>query len=635
MNYHLLDNIQSPEDIKNFTIQQLQQLASEVRQRIIEVLSVYGGHLSSNLGSIEFTIALHNVFGSPADKFIWDTSHQSYAHKLLTGRNGQFDTIRAYKGLSGFTNPSESPHDHFYTGHAGTALSSALGVAKSRDLSGGNENVIPIIGDASLTCGLTLEALNNVPRDLRRFVIILNDNKMAISQNVGAISDILSRLLSNPKMNKFYREAESFISRIPNYGSMLANKSKKILGSIQNLVSPAMFFEQYGISYLGPFDGHDLKQLTTVFNGIKNSEWPSVVHIITNKGQGMEEALKNPTAYHGVKSFNLDTGKFHLSSSTKKTFPKIFGKRLVAMAENDSDIVAITPAMLSGSSLEEFMKKFPDRCIDVGIAEGHAVTLSGGIACKSNKKVFTVIYSTFIQRALDNIYHDICLQNFPVIFCIDRSGLTPADGLTHHGIYDISFLNAMPNMIITQPRDGHVLEELMISASSWKHPTAIRYPNKITSSEESVALRYRECGKGEIIAEGSDIMILALGHMCETALKVRENLIVDTGITATVVDPVFAKPFDTELMDILLKTHKHVITIEEHSLIGGLGSITNNFLMTNGYNDITSLNFGIPDTFVEQGNYDDLIEELSLTPQKITQSITEKLSLRKASLQNT
>lgn len=626
MNDSLLASIHEPQDIKSLSNPALQKLASEIRQRIIETMSTNGGHLASNLGSVELTIALHKVFNSPDDKFIWDVSHQTYVHKLLTGRNDKFDTIRKYKGLCGFSHPKESPHDHFFAGHAGTALSLALGVAKNRDLTKRQEHVIPIIGDATLTCGMSLEALNNVPRDLKNFIVVLNDNAMSISKNVGAITRILSRLLSNPTANKIYHELDTIVSKIPNYGAILAKQGHKIAESLKNLVSPAVFFEQYGLYYVGPIDGHDIKKLTETFEALKDSEWPVVVHVLTNKGQGMEEAIKNPVSYHGAKPFDVGTGKFLPTASTKPTFPRVFGTHLLKMAENDPSLVAVTPAMSAGSMLDDFMKKFPDRCLDVGIAEGHSVTFCGGLVYGRKMKVVASLYSTFLQRAFDNLFHDVCLQELPVVFAIDRAGLAGPDGSTHNGIYDISFLNAMPNMVITQPRNGRVLKELLESSFSWGRPAAIRYPNMATEDSAEV-LMPRELAKGEILSEGKDILIIGLGHMVYTGLEVKE-LLNKAGVSATVLDPIFVKPLDTELLCKLLVTHQRIVTIEEHSVVSGMGSIINNFLMTQGYSNVQVTNFGIPETFVEQGSHAELIHELGLTPQKIYQRIALQFNLK-------
>jgi 1-deoxy-D-xylulose-5-phosphate synthase len=618
----MLENIASPLDLKNLSLDELKGLAIQIRQRVIDVMAKNGGHLASNLGICELTLALHKVFESPKDKFIWDVSHQTYVHKLLTGRNGRFETIRKFKGLCGFSDPKESPFDHFHAGHAGTALSLALGVAKNRDLAKRNEVVIPIIGDATLTCGLALEALNNIPKDLKRFIVILNDNNMSISKNVGAITHILSRLLSNPTTAKWHQEVDHLITKIPALGQSLAKQGHKFTESLKNLVSQAAFFGQFNLSYIGPIDGHDIKKLIETFEGIKELEGPVIVHVLTNKGEGMEMAINNPVSYHGVKPFDVGTGKFLPTPSAKPTFPKIFGKHILEMAENDPSLVTVTPAMSAGSCLDDFMKQFPDRCIDVGIAEGHAVTFSGGIAYGKKMKVVCSIYATFLQRAFDNLFHDVCIQELPVVFAIDRGGISGPDGTTHHGIYDISFLNAMPNMVIAQPRDGKVLKELLNSSFSYERPTAIRYPNMGTEIPEG-PLQKRELGKGELLVKGKDVLIIALGHMNQTALKVREHLLQE-GIEASCLDPVFVKPLDHELLGELLMTHDKIVTIEEHSVASGLGSILNHHLLRHGLNQVQVLNFGIPETFVEHGEYPDIIKSLELDEASITKKIVRE-----------
>lgn len=622
----LLGKIDSPQDIKHLTLEQLEQLASEIRKRIIEVLAVTGGHLASNLGVVELTLALHRVFDTPGDKLIWDTSHQIYTHKLITGRRDRFHRIRQFKGLAGFAHPKESVYDHFFAGHAGNALSVALGVAKNRDLSGRDEFIVPILGDADLTCGLTHEALNNIHRELKRFIVILNDNNMSISTPVGRISHILSRLLSNPTSQKLHQELDALVNKIPSVGGYLSRQGHKLTESIKHFVSPAVFFEQYGLSYIGPIDGHDIEGLLGTLERVKDSSWPVIVHVVTKKGHGMEEAVKDPVCYHGAAPFNVQTGQFLPAVSSKPTFPKIFGAHVLKMAENDPSLVTVTPAMAKGSCLDAFMKKFPERCLDVGIAEGHCVTFCGGLAYGGKMKVIASVYSTFLQRAFDNIFHDVCLQELPVVFAIDRAGIAGGDGSNANGIYDIGFLNGMPNMIISQPRDGHVLKELMESCFSWGQPAAIRYPN-LATEERAAPLQRREVGKGEILAEGSQLLLIGLGHLCQTALKVRDLLSAE-GITATVLDPVFVKPLDSDLLCQLLLTHDHLVTIEEHSLACGMGSIINHFLMTHGYSQVQVLNFGIPETFVEQGSHRELMDELGLTPEKITQAIKQRFSLK-------
>lgn len=627
MKYPLLSTIQCPEDLKNIPLVDLKQVADEVRQRIIEVLSVNGGHLSSNLGTVELSLALHYVFHSPKDKFIFDVSHQTYTHKLLTGRNTKyFDLIRKSGGYSGFAHPKESDHDHFFAGHAGTALSLAIGMAKARDLLQSDEHVIPIIGDATLTCGLSLEALNNIHRDLKRFILILNDNAMSISQNVGGITHLLSRLLSNPTTNKWVREMETLVSKIPKCGTSLAKQGHKLTESIKNLVSSAPFFEHFGFSYIGPIDGHDTKKLVTIFQAIKDLPMPVIVHTFTKKGFGVELAEKDPITYHGAKPFNPQTCEFLPTPAVKPTFSKIFGDHLVKMGEKDPHLVAVTPAMSLGSCLDAFMKKFPDRGIDVGIAEGHAVTYCGGLAKNSKMHVICAIYSTFLQRALDNLFQDVCLQEIPVVFAIDRAGLATGDGATHHGIYEIGFLRTMPNMVICQPRNGIVLKELLESAFSYQLPTAIRYPNMSTEVSDT-PVKYRPLGKGEILAEGEDLLIFALGHMCDTALKLRAYLQLQ-GIRASVVDPIFVKPLDTELLENLFLSHQRIVTLEEHSIKSGLGAEINEFIISQGFTSLQVLNLGIPDQFFEHGAYSDLLAHMSLTVEAMAEKIISHFSLQ-------
>jgi 1-deoxy-D-xylulose-5-phosphate synthase len=604
------------------SIAELEALSASIRQRIIEVMSVNGGHLSSNLGIVELTVALHRVFESPKDKFIFDVSHQSYPHKLLTGRDAKFDQIRKFGGLCGFCHPKESVHDHFFAGHAGTAFSLALGVAKARDLNQGNEHVIPILGDASLTCGLTLEALNNVPKPLPRFIAVLNDNAMSISKNVGNIKNILSRLLSNPTSNRVYAEIQDLLSKVPGYGSSLEKLGKKIMESMKNIVSPAPFFEEFGLSYVGPIDGHNFETLILTLEALKNSDRPHLLHVLTQKGKGMPIAIANPTPYHGARPFDLCSGKFLPAPSSKPTFPKIFGRHILKMADEDPDLVCITPAMPAGSCLDDFMQRYPERCIDVGIAEGHAVTYAGGIAYQGKKKVIACIYATFLQRAFDNLFQDVCMQELPVVFALDRSFISGPDGSTHHGIYDISFLNAMPNMIIAQPRNGHLLKELLESSLTWGQPCAIRYPN-LETEEPDLPLKRRPVGKGELLALGKDLLLIALGHTCNTALAVRDLLKLK-GIEVAVLDPIFVKPLDADLLSELLPNYRFVATIEEHSLNGGLGLIFNNFLVQNGFSSLSVLNFGVPDIWVQFGMNSELMRQLGLDAPSIAERLLQE-----------
>lgn len=626
----LLDAIEEPQQLRQMSRSELKELANAARNRIISVLSQIGGHLASNLGTVEMTIALHYCFEAPYDKLIWDVSHQTYTHKLLTGRNERFPFIRQYNGLCGFSNPQESVYDHFYAGHAGTALSLAIGVAARRDLCQENFRVIPIIGDATLTCGMSLEALNNISKSLGRFIIILNDNAMSISKNVGAIRHILSRILSNPTTFSFQRELDHLISKIPSCGPFLSRQTYKISSSIKHLVSPAVFFEQYGISYIGPIDGHDIDKMIDTFEKIKDTKMPVLIHLLTNKGQGMPAALENPDTYHGARPFHLDSGSFISKKGASFTFAQLFGQIILEMAEEDPSIVAVTPAMTLGSCLEPMIKRFPLRCFDVGIAEGHCITFSGGLAYEQKLKVVTSIYSTFLQRAFDNLFHDVCLQRISLLVAIDRAFLSGPDGSTHHGIYDIAFLNAMPAIVICQPRDGQLLYELMHSAFNWRAVVALRYPNLPTPSytpQRAEMRQSRTLGKSEVIAKGKQLLIIGLGHMCTTALAVRLLLASQSQVIATVLDPIFVKPLDEENLLELFKSHSYVVTIEEHAVNSGLGAIINHFIMRKAVQGLRVLNIGIEDEFIEQGCHEKLMEHLGMTPNQICQRITDWMGL--------
>jgi 1-deoxy-D-xylulose-5-phosphate synthase len=596
--------------------EQLAQLCAQIRQRLVQVLSKTGGHLSSNLGAVELTVALHRVFASPSDRMVWDTSHQTYVHKLLTGRNPRFETIRQTNGLCGFSCPPESPHDHFYAGHAGTALSLALGMAQSRDLHRGQEHVIPVLGDAALTCGLTLEALNNIRSDMGRLIVVLNDNAMAISRNVGAAARILSRLYNSPRCNQMIKQMGRALQRVPRYGSSLHRRGRRLHQSVKQLISTAPFFEQYGLTYIGPVDGHDLPKLIELFSKLRDLDYPVLVHVQTVKGYGLEAAMRSGAPYHGVRPFDPVSGEM-LPQKGSATFPKVFGDQMVQMATKDPHLVAVTPAMSFGSCLDPMMEKFPNRCWDVGIAEGHALTVSGGLAHGGRTRVVTSIYATFLQRAIDNLLHDVCLQGQPVVLAVDRAGLSGPDGYTHHGIYDIGMMAAIPNLAICQPRNGQLLRELLQSAFSWNVPVAIRYPNMAT--QDQPARLQRRLGQAELLVEGSELLLIGLGHMCETALQVR-NLLEADGVQATVLDPVFVKPLDGALLSKLLQTHSVVATIEEHVVTSGLGAAISQFLTTHGYKQ-QLIAFGLPDQYIAQGSHSDLTRQFGLTAEAIAEQL--------------
>ncbi|WP_407365760.1 1-deoxy-D-xylulose-5-phosphate synthase [Chlamydia pecorum] len=630
----LLSQISSPQDLKKLSISQLPQLADEIRGRIVSVLNQTGGHLASNLGIVELTIALHYVFSSPQDKFIFDVGHQAYTHKLLTGRNtSAFDHLRHDGGLSGFTNPQESEHDLFFSGHAGTALSLALGLAKTTPEES-RAHVLPILGDAAFSCGLTLEALNNISTDLSKFIVILNDNKMSISENVGVISQMFARWLHHPKTNKLTKHIEKLLEKIPRYGNGLSKHSHKLSQCLKNLFCPMPLFEQFGLSYIGPIDGHNVKKLVSLFQTVQELPFPILIHVCTTKGQGLQQAQNNPSKYHGVGA-NFDKKEHdpslekHLPAiRTKPTFPEVFGTTICDLGKRFPCLHVVTPAMSLGSKLEEFKKTFPERFFDVGIAEGHAVTFSAGIA-KAGNPVVCSIYSTFLQRAFDNIFHDVCLQKLPVVFAIDRAGLAYHDGPSHHGIYDMSFLRAMPNMILCQPRSGIVLQQLLFSALHWDAPSAIRYPNVPVPPADPLAVEafaMRSPGTAEILSQGEDFLIIALGNHCFTALSVKHKLLT-FGISATVVDPVFVKPLDKNLFSILLMNHNKVVLIEEHCASGGLASEFHDFLVTFNFK-VDVIHFAIPAAFPAHGDQNTLLKAVGLDEMLIIDRILTYFNLR-------
>lgn len=617
MKHPLLSTIHSPRDLDDLSFEELLSLCDEIRDTIIQTLSKKGGHLGSNLGIVELTVALHRVFRAPEDKFVFDVSHQTYPHKLLTGRYGRFGTIGEIDGLCGFSNPDESGFDHFHAGHAGTALSLGLGMAATRKLRGREEeHIIPIIGDATLTCGLSLEALNNIPEDLSRFLVILNDNNMSISENVGAITNILSRFVNSPTLNRVYREIGALLSKI---GEAVAKQGSRIKESIKTLVSCAPFFEEFGLTYVGPIDGHDLGKLIDVLEALKNEPKPTILHVLTTKGKGLQTAIDNPATYHGCSPFDPETGEL-LPAKSKETFPKLFGKYITEKAKEDPSIFAVTPAMPLGSCITPFLEKEPGRCFDVGIAEGHSVTFAGGLAWGKSTKVVCVIYATFLQRALDNLFHDVCLQQLPVLFAVDRAGLAGYGG-THQGIYDLSFLQTMPNLIIAQPRDGQLLLELAESAFSWGKPVAIRYPN-LPASPPSTPLVLRTPGKGELLHRGEEVALISGGHMYSLSLEVAA-LLKNEGVDPTLVDPIFVKPLDEELLEEIALSHTLLVTIEEHSVCGGLGTAIGEFLLRKGIGSCRLLKIGVPDSFPPHGSRAELLSLTGLNAPAIADQIRE------------
>jgi 1-deoxy-D-xylulose-5-phosphate synthase len=580
---------------------ELYHLAEEIREEIIHTVSVTGGHLGSNLGVVELTIALHSVFDSPGDKIIWDVGHQCYTHKLLTGRRGSFHTLRQYNGLRGFPSKEESSHDAFNTGHSSTSISSALGMAVARSLKGDKQRVIAIIGDGSMTGGLAFEGLNQTGHLGKDLIVVLNDNEMSISPNVGALSAYLNRIMTGQLVNRFRRQLKSFLQTIPGIGNSMVKIIKQAEESFKGFLTPGILFEELGFKYVGPIDGHHIGHLIETFRNIKEWHRPILIHVITKKGKGYEPAELAPSSFHGVAPFNIETGKQISEGTARPSYSSAFGETMVKLARTDPKIIAITAAMQNGTGLDVYGEEFPDRIYDVGIAEQHAVTFAAGLASEGFKPVVAV-YSTFLQRAYDQIVHDVCLPRLPVVFAVDRSGIVGEDGPTHHGLFDISYLRHIPNLILMAPKDENEFQHMLNTATLLSQPVAIRYPR---GRGEGVAmdsiLMILEMGKAEVLAEGGDLLMLPVGSMvyraCEAARQLREE-----GIQATVVNPRFIKPLDSPLLCALAQKIAKVVTIEEHVLAGGFGSAVIELLHENAISDVEVLRLGIPDQFLEHGS---------------------------------
>ncbi len=589
----LLDKIDSPTDLKGLTQQELKQLASEIRQQLVATVSANGGHLASNLGVVELTIALHRVFDSPRDKLIWDVGHQSYVHKLLTGRRQRFASIRQYGGLSGFTCRSESEHDPFGAGHASTSVSAALGMAIARDLSGDDYHVIAVIGDGSITGGMALEALNQVGHLGTRLIVVLNDNGMSISPTVGTLAKLLSKLRFDRRYHLAKRQGGRLLARLP-LGDKLWHTSQWVRRGFKGLIMPTMIWEELGFTYMGPVDGHNIGELEAALVQARDYHLkPTFVHVVTTKGKGYYPAEEDAVYFHGVSAKSS-------VAKTKPTYSEVFAQTVLRLARDNPRLIAITPAMPEGSCLSVVEAEFPQRVFDVGICEQHAVTFAAGLATQGFVPI-VAIYSTFLQRALDQVIHDVCLQDLPVIFAIDRSGIVGEDGKTHQGAFDISYLTLVPNLVVSAPKDENELQHLLYTAVKSDHPMAIRYPR---GSGPGVELdeEFHEIpiGKGEIIREGKDVAILAIGVTVAPALDAA-NKLASNGIDTAVVNARFAKPLDSELIIDLARHIKCLVTVEENALSGGFGSSIVNLLQEAGVSDVQVKSIGIPDEFVEHG----------------------------------
>ncbi|SHE45471.1 1-deoxy-D-xylulose-5-phosphate synthase [Seinonella peptonophila] len=616
----LLEQIHSPDELKKLSIEDLPKLAKEIRNFLIESLSETGGHLASNLGVVELTLALHYLFESPKDKILWDVGHQAYVHKLLTGRREQFPTLRQYHGLCGFPKMSESEHDVWETGHSSTSLSGAMGMAVARDLQQLDHKVIAVIGDGALTGGMALEALNHIGVEKKDLIVILNDNEMSISPNVGALHNYLGRLRTHRHYNKIKDEMEALLAKIPVAGQPFKKTLERVKDSLKYLVVDGVLFEELGLTYLGPVDGHELEELMEILRQAGDTEGPVLVHVVTKKGQGYEPAENDSVNYHGVGTYKIESGAFQKKASSAPQYPSIFGKTMIELAQQDQRIVAITPAMLTGSKLEDFAKHFPERCFDVGIAEQHATTFAAGIATQGLKPVLA-IYSTFLQRGYDQVIHDVCRQNLNVIFAIDRAGFVGEDGETHQGIYDISFLRNQPNLTIMMPKDENELRQMLYTASQYDDgPIAIRYSK---GSGTGIAMDQEwnkiPIGKSEILRSGNDAAILAFGTMVSPALEAADFL-AQEGLNIRVINARFAKPLDKELLLGLAEEKLPILTVEEASLAGGFGSAVLEFYEEQGVQAFVS-RMGVPDYYVEHGSIQEQLKEVGLTSDGIIQQI--------------
>ena len=613
----ILEQIKGPEDLKKLTSEELSQLAEEIRAFLIEKISHTGGHLASNLGVVELTIALFRTFDLPEDKIIWDVGHQSYTHKILSGRRMEFDELRQYGGLSGFPKQKESPYDSFDTGHSSTSISAGLGIAQGRDILGEDYKVVSVIGDGALTGGMAYEALNNAARMKKNFIIILNDNKMSISENVGGMSRYLGGLRTGAGYNDLKKNVADTLERIPVVGGRMIDKIKRTKNSIKQLFIPGMLFENMGITYLGPVDGHNIPALCKVLKEAQKLDHAVLVHVLTKKGKGYEPAEKNPAHFHGVSPFDIKTGK-PLAEKKYPTYTDVFSKKLCQLGETHPELVAVTAAMPDGTGVAAFGKKFPDRFFDVGIAEAHAVTSAAGMAAAGLRPVVAV-YSSFLQRGYDQILHDVCIQNLPVLFAVDRAGLVGSDGETHQGIFDYSYLTSIPNMSVAAPKNLWELRAMLDFAMDYKAPFAIRYPRGTAYRGLKEFMQPIAYGKGEMIYEEENIALLAVGSMVSTGEHVRAKL-KEEGVSCTLANARFVKPFDKELVDRLAKNHRLIVTMEENVLQGGFGLPVTAYIHEH-YPQVKVMNIALPDAYVEHGNVSVLRKGLGIDSDSIIQRL--------------
>lgn len=617
----LLETVRSPADLRSLSLEHLRQLATEIRETIIETLSRTGGHLASNLGTVELTIALHATWHTPEDKLIWDTGHQAYAHKLLTGRLERFGTLRQYGGLSGFLRPAESEYDVWGAGHAGTAISAALGFAKARDLRGSSERIVAVVGDAALSAGMALEALNNAGEANTDLTVVLNDNEMSIAENVGALATFLSRLRSQPWYQHVEHRAKEVLEGLPGRARLLAKHAKGLKHGITHIIAPentGAIFEEMGFEYIGPLDGHDIGLLIDVFSHARNLKGPVLIHVITVKGKGYEFSEADSRRYHGVTPFSIHDGKMEKKVGGE-TYTQVFADELGRIAEENPRVVGITAAMPDGTGLVKLQERFPDRYFDVGIAEQHAVTFAAGLAAHGIVPV-VAIYSTFLQRAFDQVLHDVAIQNLHVVLAMDRGGLVGDDGATHHGVFDLSYLRLIPNVVLMAPKDGEELRAMLRFAVAHDAPVAIRYPRgSVPAIDWSVPESPIQLGKAEVLREGQDVLVLAVGSMVAQAFAAVKQL-EQEGIQATLVNARFVKPLDDETILHYASRVPRLILVEENTLCGGFGSAVLELLAREGVTGVQVKHLGVPDEFVEHGSTDILRRLVGLGTEHIVEA---------------
>ena len=608
---NILETINSPADVKALSLDELKQLAEEIRQFLISVISKTGGHLAPNLGVVELSLALHRVFSTPEDKIVFDVGHHSYIHKIVTGRREQFPTLRQYGGLSGFPKRSESEHDAFGTGHSSTSISAALGMAVARDLQGKDYNVVAVIGDGSMTGGMAFEALNNAGTLHKKMIVVLNDNEMSISKNVGAMSEYLYQLRTGETYNKIKHDIEGWLKNME-FGTDVLKAIRRLKGSVKYLMVPTSIFEELGFTYLGPVDGHDLQGLTEVLQAAKKIDGPVLVHVLTKKGKGYKPAEESPNKFHGTGPFEIATGKKIANPNAPITYTEVFGKTLTELANEDKEIIGITAAMPDGTGMSTFAKAHPERFFDVGIAEQHAVTSAAGAAAAGMKPV-AAIYSTFLQRAYDSVLHDICMQKLHVTLCLDRAGLVGDDGYTHHGVFDYAYLRSMPEMTIMAPKDENELRHMLKTAVDYDGPVSVRYPRGSgVGVEINEPMHSLPIGKAEVLREGKDVCLWAIGSMVQSALQVAAKL-AEQGISAGVENMRFAKPLDKELLLAHAAQYGKIVTLEEGALQGGVGSaVLETLNEAQILQQCRVLTLGIPDEFVLHGDKKLLMKDLGL-----------------------